>query len=101
MKTVSWIGSVVLPIFLLNTIGIFNTLFCFIVVASFYCMANSLMITSRSIKRDLDIIEREEYEEECVRQNTIDEVDAFLNESINKRQKNQDRLVIIEKKKSD
>ena len=98
MKTVKTVAAISIPFLIISTIGYLNTVFCIITCVGIYCMAVSLRQSSIQTGRDLDEIERQEIEEEQALQNTIDEVDAFLKESINRRQ---NRLVLIDKKKKD
>jgi uncharacterized membrane protein len=100
MKTVYKVASLVVPVFLVNTFGFLYTLLSLLSIVSVYCMYCSLIQSSRRIKRDLDEAERAERAEElaCQEQEAIDEVDAFLMDSIQKRQ---NRLVLIEKDKKE
>jgi uncharacterized membrane protein len=98
MKTVKTVAAISIPFLIISTIGFLNTVFCIITCVGIYCMAVSLRQSSIQTGRDLDEIERQEIEEEHALQDTIDEVDAFLKESINRRQ---NRLVLIDKEKKD
>jgi len=97
MKTVYKVASLVVYVFLVNTFGFLYTLLSLLGIVSVYCMSGSLIQSSRRIERDLDEAERAE---ELARQEqeAIDEVDAFLMDSIKKRQ---NRLVLIEKDKKE
>ncbi len=98
MKTVKAIAVISVPFFIISTIGFLNTLFCIITCVGIYSMAISLRQSSIQTGGDLEEIKRYEIEEEQALQDTIDEVDAFLKESINRRQ---NRLVLIDKEKND
>lgn len=98
MKTVKTVAAISIPFLIISTIGFLNTVFCIMTCVGIYYMAVSLRQSSIQTGRDLDEIERQEIEEEQALQDTIDEVDAFLKESINRRQ---NRLVLIDKEKKD
>ena len=98
MKTVKTVAAISIPFLIISTIGFLNTVFCIITCVGIYGMAVSLRQSSIQTGRDLDEIERQEIEEEQALQDTIDEVAAFLKESINRRQ---NRLVLIDKEKKD
>jgi|ETNmetMinimDraft_25_1059894.scaffolds.fasta_scaffold03210_6 hypothetical protein len=95
MKTIQKVAFLSVPLLIISYIGFLNTLLWCIFCMGVYYTGISLQDSTREIEGNLDIIERED--EEAI-QDTIDEVDAFLMESINRRQNN---LVIISKEKED